>query len=221
MAMFGTPGYGIPGYGGGMFPMDSPFGGPIDFGMDSINQALDQNAAIGAAKPKKGFGEFLKAFAGHLGDNLSGNPVYAQQMQQQAQQQQLEQWYERKRQDEMADYEAKKQIDARYSSPDLPGLADEYNWYNQQPQETQRGVQDYMRMRYPGNFVPPAPVNIPYGATVQGGGGSSPSGLPQVRDEAGYNALPPGATYLDPNGIVRKKGGQSGGGSAGGFPGPY
>lgn len=49
--------------------------------------------------------------------------------------------------------------------------------------------------------------------TISGGGG----GLPRVTDAAGYNAIPPGAQYMDPEGNVRTKGGQSGAGSAGEF----
>lgn len=44
-----------------------------------------------------------------------------------------------------------------------------------------------------------------------------PSNLPRVSDQKGYDALAPGAHYLDPNGNVRTKGGQSGAGSTGGF----
>lgn len=201
-----------PGFGGGMFPTD----GLPDY-MGGINEALAQNAALGQ-EPSFGkkFGNFLRNWAGYLGDNLTGNPVYAQQMQQAQERAAQEQWYERKRQDELTDYEAKKGIDAKYSAPDLPGLADEYNWYSQQSPEMQQAIQGYMKIRYPGQFTPPSPVNLPYGATVEGGD-SGASGHPHVRNTQDYNALPPGTTYIDPNGVVRTKGGQSSGSSAGGF----
>lgn len=41
--------------------------------------------------------------------------------------------------------------------------------------------------------------------------------LPRVTDQGSYDAIPPGGHYLDPDGHMRVKGGQSGGGSAGGF----
>jgi hypothetical protein len=41
--------------------------------------------------------------------------------------------------------------------------------------------------------------------------------LPVVHDQAGYDAIPPGGHYVDPDGHMRVKGGQSGGSSAGGF----
>lgn len=140
-------------------------------GYGDLDAALAQNAALGqqqAQKPKKGFGSFLRAFAGIYGDTLTGNPVYAQQQAQRAEQQQMEQWYERKRKDEMADYEAKKRIDAQYSAPDKPGLADEFDWFKQQSPETQKAVQDYMKMRYPGQFTPPTPITMEPGDTLEG-----------------------------------------------------
>jgi hypothetical protein len=42
--------------------------------------------------------------------------------------------------------------------------------------------------------------------------------LPVVHDKATYDAIPPGTHYVDPEGHMRVKGGQSGGSSAGGFP---
>lgn len=189
---------------------------PFDY-TSGINEALARNAALGQQQqPKKGFGNFLRAFAGNLGDSLTGNPVYAQLQQQQAEQERMEQWYERKRQDELADYEAKKGIDAKYNAPDYEGSIDEF----QQAQKLGyipegMGYQDFLKLKNPGQYVPPSPVNIPYGATVEGGDGAG--NLPQVSDEAGYNALPPGAMYRDPSGNIRKKGGPSLGGS-GGFP---
>lgn len=206
MAMFGSYSPGTAsGYGGGMFE-------PFDF-MTGINDALAQNQAMGAAKPKKGFGNFLQAFAGSLGDSLTGNPVYAQQMQAQAEQERMEQWYERKRQDELADYEAKKGIDAKYAAPEYEGSIDEFQQAKNLgyiPQEL--GYQDFLKLKNPGTFIPPAPTVIPYGATpISDGGGNSGggSGLPRVTNQAEYEALPAGSQFIDPGGNVRKKGGQS------------
>lgn len=42
-------------------------------------------------------------------------------------------------------------------------------------------------------------------------------GLPRVTDKQSYDAVPPGGHYLDPNGHMRLKGGQSGSASTGGF----
>lgn len=188
---------------------------PFDY-MSGINEALAQNAAM--AKPKKsgGFGGFLKNFAGYLGDSLTGNPIYAQQMSNQAEQQRMEEWYERKRQDELADYEAKKGIDAKYTSPEFEGSIDEFQQAKQLgyiPESL--GYQDFLKLKNPGTFIPPAPTVIPYGATpVSGQGGGN---VPRVSNQAEYDALPPGTQFMDPSGNVRTKGGQPAA-PAGGFP---
>lgn len=54
---------------------------PIDH-MSGINAALQRNDAIEPPRPKgKGFKDFLRTFAGSLGDSLTGNPVYANSLQ--------------------------------------------------------------------------------------------------------------------------------------------
>lgn len=183
MSLFGNLGQQqmIPGYGGGMFPTTG-----ISNASAGLDAALQQNAQ-GAAMPKQKnkFGEFLRMFAGNLGDSLTGNPIFAQQQQAMAEQQRMEEMYERKRRDDLSDYEARKGIDQQYSAPDLPGIADEYNWFNQQPPETQARVQEYMKMRYPGQFVPPAPVTMGAGDTVEGGGPIAVN--PQTGESLRYN----------------------------------
>lgn len=165
----------------------------------------------------KGFGQFLRSWAGNLGDSLTGNPAYARSQQALEEQQRLMQAYEAKRQAELEDYEKKKKIDQQYSTKGYEGSIDEFQQAKQLgyiPKDL--GYQDFLRLKTPNSFVTPPPVSIPYGAKVEGGD-TGTGGLPRVQDEAGYNALPPGTTYIDPNGNVRKKGGPSQGGS-GGFP---
>jgi hypothetical protein len=217
MALFGNLGQPmmIPGYGGGMFDPQSGMGG-MSAGLD---QALAQNKAMGAAqagKPKKGFGEFLRMFAGTLGDSLTGNPVYSQAQQHQQEMKAQEEWYERKRQDELADYEAKKNIDSQYDGPEMPGLAKEVQWINSLPPPEREQAMKYIQMLRPGNFVPPAPVNIPYGATVSGGGGGAGPAPGTVED--GYRFK--GGNPADPNAWEPVNGGPSPQGSAG-FPRPF
>lgn len=175
-----------------------------------ISAALAANAAKGATPKKGGFGGFLRNFAGYLGDNLSGNNVYAstvaqqRQMEQQAAEQQQQialaaQQAEARRQAELQDYVAKKQIDQQYQGP--PGLANEFNWFENLPPEQKAQAQQYMSMRYPGMN---APVTVPYGATVQGGGGQSPQ--PGTVD-GGYRFK--GGNPADPN-AWEKLGGSTG-----------
>jgi hypothetical protein len=57
------------------------------------------------------------------------------------------------------------------------------------------------------------PRSILGGTQATGSSGA----LPTITDAKGYEALPPGAHYLGPDGQMRVKGGQSGASSAGGF----
>lgn len=50
-------------------------------------------------------------------------------------------------------------------------------------------------------------------------GANNGGSAPRINNAQEYEALPPGTTYIDPNGVQRTKGGQAGGGSPGGFPG--
>lgn len=175
----------------------------------------DPMAAIPVAPPSKkkrgGFGGFLKAWAGYLGDNLTGSPVYANSLAAQQQSELENQRYQSHRQDDLSDYETHKKIDQQYAKPDTPGLADEFNWFNTLAPEQQQAVSGYMKMRYPQQFAQPTPVTVPYGASIQGGS----DGPPQpgaIQD--GYRFK--GGNPADPN-SWEQLGGPSPGGS-GGFP---
>jgi hypothetical protein len=218
MALFGNLGQPmmIPGYGGGMFDPQNGIGG-MSAGLD---QALAQNKTMGAAqagKPKKGFGEFLRMFAGTLGDNLTGNPVYSQAQQHQREMQAQEEWYERKRQDELADYEARKGIDQEFAPPKdrqtitVDGIVLD--------QETMKPIWES-----PYSKIIPGPDGSFYEQTRQGLGGGQPFQPPQpsptgsaIREQA-MEAIRQGA---DPAAVLKRlqemEGGQAGSGSPGGF----
>jgi hypothetical protein len=78
-------------------------------------------------------------------------------------------------------------------------------------------------------FITPQPGGGAYGydprtgavkTIIQPNDGSQPSGapaVPQVHDQSSYDAIPPGAQYMTPDGHVRVKGGQAGQSSPGGF----
>lgn len=203
------------GYGGGVFSPQDPFQ-PIDY-MSGINASLSNNAA----KPKKKgmfggkFGKFLTTFAGTYGDALTGNSTYANAMRQQQEMEAQMQAEERARRQGMEDYRTKKDIDQEYAKPDLPGIADESNWYNGLPRDEQQRVDQYMGKRYPGQQTP---IVMPYnvrqvsgGAAAQGGqsGGPQPG---MVEDGHRFKGGNPG----DPNNW-EPIGGSSPQGS-GGFP---
>lgn len=54
-------------------------------------------------------------------------------------------------------------------------------------------------------------------AALSGASGPSGNQLPRVTDKASYDALPAGSQFMDPQGNIRTKGGQSGASSTGGF----
>lgn len=62
-------------------------------------------------------------------------------------------------------------------------------------------------------LVAPNDGSHPVGAPAQN--------LPQVGDQTSYDAVPPGAQYMTPDGHIRVKGGQTGSAPSGGFPGAY
>jgi hypothetical protein len=215
MALFGNLGQPmmLPGYGGGMFDPQNGIGG-MSAGLD---QALAQNKAMGAAKPKKGFGEFLRMFAGTLGDSLTGNPVYSQAQQHQQEMKAQEEWYERKRQDELADYKARKGIDQEFAPPKdrqtitVDGIVLD--------QETMKPIWES-----PYSKVIPGPDGSFYEQPRQGLGGGQSFQPPQpsptgsaIREQA-MEAIRQGA---DPAAVLKRlqemEGGQAGSGSPGGF----
>jgi hypothetical protein len=82
---------------------------------------------------------------------------------------------------------------------------------------TQRGLvpqgttyEQYVRMRNPGMS---APVTIPYGATVSGGGD-----MPTVASPQDAMKLPPGTQFRMPDGRIGTVPGGAGGNASGGFP---
>jgi hypothetical protein len=67
--------------------------------MRGIEDALARNEALGAEQSqgrKSGVGDFLLAWAGHLGDNLTGNPAYSNSLKHRWQLEQIDREAERK-----------------------------------------------------------------------------------------------------------------------------
>lgn len=191
---------------GGQTPFD-----PIIFQDNPVfTSQFDLNPAPAPQQSKGGFGTFLRSLAGYWGDALTGNPVYANQQAQRDQQQQMDQWYERKRQDSLTDYEKQKEIDAKYSAPDLAGDIKAFQQAQQfgyLPQNA--SFEDFLKLMHPGQFVPPAPVNVPYGATIEGGDVPGATATnPKTGEKVRFN---PSTGQWEPIG------GQSGASSTGGF----
>jgi hypothetical protein len=200
----------IPGYGGGdMAGSSLPDG-------SGIAEALARNAQLGAEKkPKFDIGQFLLAWAGHLGDNLTGSPVYASTLKDKAAAEadarsaeaQKAWWYEQQR------YQAENR------PKDKPGVAEEFEWFNSLPPEMKKPVGEYMQMRYPGMQ---APQMIPYGYEQVGGGqpAGPPAGenIPTLSSPEQAASLPPGSRFRTPDGRIKiVPGGPTGSAPSGGF----
>lgn len=166
---------------------------------------------------------------GVLADALSGavgQPgMYAQSMMRQKQADQEEQTFQRHQDSEMQrqiglyDYqrthpEAKDPVGyaAELASMGLtPGTPE----FNQRMTAHLNSMDDpLVTTTLPGDRVYSGPRSGLAAALSGASGGGS---LPKVSDSATYNALPPGAQFIDPQGNVRTKGGQSGSSSTGGF----
>ena len=183
------------------------------FGVDPETQkAVSQYAAMPSAPAqdheffgKNGTG---RAIAGYIGDYLAqlggAQPLYAPAVQRQrdladAQKQQ---------QAALADWVWKQQYAANNPAP--TDQQKNYQYYSHlSPQEQavynqSRQGDPFVNTTLPNNQFYSGPASQL--GTVLGG----QSHVPQVRDEASYNALPAGASYMDPSGHIRTKGGTGG-----------
>lgn len=189
--MFGSglsipPGYSIPDIGA----------------LPSYSSGINAALAANAAKPSKkgGFGGFLRAFAGYLGDNLSGNNVYATSRLEQQKLEEAQREAEAKRAADMQDYIAQKAIDAQYKTQEPHYFQD--NAGNQmaigpdgKPYEV---YHDPLQMKFIPNGLGGV-VPVPLSQFM--GGGNTPQSTPLSDDD------------------IRKmmQGGQSGSAPTGGF----
>lgn len=180
---------------------------------NGISEALARNAAT-PQKPKFSFGQFLAAWAGNLGDSLTGNPVYGNAMQGRAQAQAQEE--ERRRQQEWW-YEQQ-----RYQQANQPP---------REPTQTDRYVEEVMnpntdprrRALLQQILVPPqAPFMEPYGYERQPEpqqGAAGGDNIPTISSPAQAAGLPPGTRFRTPDGRIKVVPGGQTGAPSGGFPG--
>jgi hypothetical protein len=172
-------------FGGGPFAAQSP---KTD---DTATKAAKGDLAQMYMK-RRGAPSTLQNIVGYIGDYLAqlggAQGVYAPQMAYQQERQDRLGDFEMQRQAALEDLRKEMEIKREFSSPDLPGLADEYNWFRSQPPEVQQGVQQYMKLRYPGQFVPPTPVIMEPGDTYEGGGGEMTATNPQTGEKIRFNA---------------------------------
>lgn len=176
----------VPGYGGGTYPINSSPMLP-DY-MSVIQEELAKNQALGEAqkaqKPSFGskLGDFLKAWAGSLGDSLTGNPVYSTTMAQRQQSEAAARAEEQRRKQEQDWWYEQQRYKAQNEKPDMPGIADETKWFYSLPPEEQARAAQYIQMRNP---AMQAPTLIPYGyEPVAPSSGGAPGGLREQAIEA-------------------------------------
>lgn len=157
----------IPGYGGDMFSIDaSPM---LPDYMQGINEALARNQSRVAeqeSKPKFDIGKFLLAWAGHLGDNLTGNPVYANTVQNRSESEAQSRASEEKRRRDEQWWVSQQEYLRANKEPDRPGLADQFDWYRNAPPEQKGEIDKFIQMMNPGMQTP---VVLPSGAQQEGG----------------------------------------------------
>lgn len=202
-----------PGFAGGMFGGEA---GPMIPGMGGIEQALAQNATMRPqqpSRPKLGVGDWI----GLLGDAVRGfkgqDPVYGPRMQEQRKQQ--------TRNNALANYldDPEGAIRALFAAGDPetalavmkarqggepPAFVQEFEYRDRLDPERRKAYDDYAAAR---KFNPyGAPLVMNQGDRYIPSGGEQ-DGLPQVSDQATYDAVPPGAQYVTPDGNIRTKGG--------------
>jgi hypothetical protein len=103
----------------------------------------------------------------------------------------------------------------QHPASEVPSGLKEFQYYQGLDPTTRAAYEKFLQITHPAMM---APITLgPNDTYDPGGGATAADGLPTVSDQASYDAVPAGGKYKDPQGNIRTKGGQSGGGSAGGF----
>ena len=195
--------------------------GPVDTGVD-LQGALRQNQLAqqqAAAKPKGGFfrpGGTFSNVLGAIGDALlvhSGRQaVYGPMMAQQRQKREmgaalsnylgqadpaLAALMEADPETAMQAYRIKNQ------QPEVPGIIREANAYNALPDEQRASVDRYLKLRFPQQYAPGAPVTLGPNDTLElPGADAGGDGLPTVSTPEEARQLPPGTQFRMPDGRI-------------------
>lgn len=155
----------------------------------------------------KGLLKFLGAFAGNLGDNLTGNPVYSNAMKGR---QELE-LAGKKRQQDMEDWYLKQQIEASMRPPpEPPSDVRLYEWLKGQPDTVQQEFKQLLPTLRPQQFTPPAPISMKRGDVYDPAGtGGAGTELPFANTPEEAAQKFPGQKVRTPFGIYEVPGGPS------------
>lgn len=201
-------------------------GQPTDPGHAARMAELTADLPAGAAPTKKpGFfkkGGAIKDVLGIIGDNLTGNPIYANMVKDQREATLQEQLRQRRREEEMADWVAKQQWEQQNKGPELPGIAkEERYWRSVGRDDIADDIVAKHRMAMVQRVGPGDSIISEYVRPSQMMGGPQTDNIPTVASEADLDRLPPGAQFRAPDGSIRRKGGASPSNGSGAFPGPY
>jgi hypothetical protein len=213
----------------GLFDFGRPSGGllgrvsgaQVPDAMSGINEALLRNAQQMPREPRGGFLGFLGQALGYMGDNLSGNSQFGNNLLRDRLMRQEAEQRQRQRAESLQDYEAKERIKQKYDKPDIPSIAkEEQYWRSIGRDDIADDVVAKHRMATVSEANPlTGEVRYRYvrPAELMGGGG----GARRVSSKEEYDALPPNTEYIAPDGSVRRKGGAGPAAAPQGFPGPY
>lgn len=213
----------------GLFDFGRPSGGllghvsgaQVPDAMSGINEALLRNAQQMPREPRGGFLGFLGQALGYMGDNLSGNSQFGNNLLRDRLMRQEAEQRQRQRAESLQDFEAKERIKQKYDKPDIPAIAKEIQyWEGIGRPDVARDVLAKHQMTTVSEVDPrTGEVRYRYVNPTQIMGGDSSA--VRVSSRAEYESLPPGAQYIAPDGSVRRKGGASPSNGSLTFPGPY
>jgi len=199
-------------------PLNGGYGGGVADQMTAINSALQQNAALPPPQPGfAGKGGTLWDIIGAIGDGFGGKGIYTDAMQQNRQIEADQAKYEQRRQQEMADWQAKQEYE-RANKDNTPDWEQTAKWL-----EGQGRTQEAADIRAKATMVSTIQNNpatgesrFVYAHPSQLSGGAD---IPVVSSAADAAKLPPGSSFRPyPGGPVKKvPGGAGPAGGSGGF----
>jgi hypothetical protein len=187
-----------------------------------IAQALVNNAVLGQQQAQQHQPSKFRNFLGALGDALmvgnGGKPLYRERQQQQQLGSIVGQFLGADDSALAPIFAINPEVGAelykiRHPASETPAELKEFEYYQGLDPTNRPAYEKFLQLTHPG-FM--APITLPeQGAKIDYPGASN---APEVTDQAGYDALPNGATYTS-GGKTYVKGGQSGASPAATFPG--
>lgn len=167
------------------------------------------------ATPKKKGGFFKKGglfqhLLGYMGDSLAGNSGYADMVARNQQLEADEAKYQRRREDELADFIEKEKFKLANKEADIPAIAEEERYWRRIGRDD---IADDIIAKHRMTTVSEADPNtgeVRYRAVRPSELFNPPGGMaPRINSREELDRLPPGSEYIAPDGSRRRKGGAS------------